>query len=201
MTSAMQLPYHARSRSGADYWGQRLVAACVVLWAGSFAIGFQYALIALVYLSLVTTAAGIFWPRIGLLGLGMAATLDSLARDRLSITFYRFNTLNYLMLLVIFLFLPIVLKRGDLHTRLLTGLVALLGVGLAYSSSPDLGFQHWMNLFAPFGMLVYFVRSGGDSRTWFWMGVVNGTLSAAGGLALYAMRAIRATITSGLISQ
>ena len=98
----MQLPYHARSRSGADYWGQRLVAACVVLWAGSFAIGFQYALIALVYLSLVTTAAGIFWPRIGLLGLGIAATLDSLARDRLSITFYRFNTLNYLMLLCYF---------------------------------------------------------------------------------------------------
>ena len=57
-----------------------------------------------------------------------------------------------------------------------------------------------MNLFHSIGMLVSFVRSAGDSRTWFWMGVVNGTLSAAGGLASLSDRpAIQATLTCRLV--
>ena len=171
----------------ADRLGRAFLLVVVLGWACGAAIGFRGALGLLTLFSLVTTAAGWFDRRMGLLGLGMALTLDAVAREYLPATLFRFNTLNYWLVLSTLCFVATVSARNEVHTKLLLGLTALLVLGVPISASPATGVQHVLALISTFGVIVYFARCSFDPRAWAWMGIVNGTVSAVGGLVMFAL--------------
>src|SRR5262245_16323310 len=86
---------HIARLAPADRAGRAFLLVVVVGWASSVAIGFRGGLGLLTLFSMVMTAAGWFDRRFGLLGVGMALTLDAVAREYLPATLFRFNTLNY----------------------------------------------------------------------------------------------------------
>src|SRR6185503_18003846 len=136
-----------------DRWGRYLVLASVVVWPSVVAIGFARAVSVLTFVSMAAIALGFFRPRIGMLGLGMALTLDAVSRMFLATGgIFRFNTLNYCLILVTMGFLPLLLIRNDVHTRLLLGLTLFLGSGILISAAPEMGAQHVLTLASVFGI-------------------------------------------------
>jgi O-antigen ligase len=170
----------------ADRLGRAFFLVVVAGWASSVAIGFRGALGLLTLFSIAMTAAGWFERRVGLLGLGMALTLDAVAREYLPASLFRFNTLNYLLVLSALCFVATLAERIDVHTKLLLGLTAVLVVGLFMSAVPEIGIQHVLALTSTFGVIGYFTRCSLEPRAWVWMSIVNGTISALGGLVMYA---------------
>ena len=84
----------------AKTWGRRFVILAILTWAASFVIGFENALTILVLVGFAAAVVGLRSPAIGLLGIGMLATLDALTRVfLLSGGLLRWNTLNYWLLL------------------------------------------------------------------------------------------------------
>ncbi len=180
----------ARPLSDTDRWGRWFLLASIAVWPVSIGIGFAGAVALVTAFSMLAIAVGFFEPRLGMLGFGMALTLDAVNRLYLAKGgFFRFNTLNYCLIVATLGFLPLLLVRIDVHTRLLLGLTLLLGLGVLISPAPELGRQHVLALVSVFGIIVCFSRCTSDARTWLWMGLINGALSAAGGLALYATKA------------
>ena len=52
---------------------------------------------------------------------------------------------------------------------------------LAFSADLSAGLLQLLQVIAPFGLLVYFARTIQDERLWYWLGIVLGTMGAAGG--------------------
>ncbi len=128
---------------------------------------------------------GLRRPAVGLFGIAMLSTLDVPAHLFLLTGggLWRWNMLNYWLLIVMLLAVPFLVRFRDLHSRLLVALVLLLGVQLV--GSPDFvgGFQYLVNIITVFGLLVYCARESQNKQIWYWIGIVNGTLAGAGGLS------------------
>jgi O-antigen ligase len=143
-------------------------------------------------LTLVGFAAaivGLRRPVLGLLGVSMLCTLDSVSRAYLMTGgLWRWNTFNYWLLVVMLLSLPFLLRLHDVQTRLLQGFLLLLVTGLAFSADPRAGLQDVLNVLTLFGLMVYFARSERCHEVWFWMAAVCGSLAGTGGLAFYLKR-------------
>lgn len=178
----MGLPSRRRAaRPESERWGLALGVGSAALWGASFVVGFEPTLAALMALALLAAVFGIFRPVLGLLGIGMLCTLDAPARVfLLTGGLWRWNTINYWLLLVIVLFLPLILSCRDVHTRLLQLLLGLLVAGLVISSNLVFGAQHVIGLVAALGILVYLRRAQGHRAALYWLGFVCGLLSAVG---------------------
>ncbi len=173
-------------RSVASVWGQSLVVLILLIWGSGLLVGFESALAVLTITSLAAIVAGLARPILGVFGLGMWSTLDAAARVfLLTGGLWRWNTFNYWLLAVMLLSLPFLLRLRDLQSRILEAFLVLLGLELAISSDRLLGAQHVLGIAVLFGLLVYFTRAARDERIWYWLGVVCGTLAAAGGLVFY----------------
>jgi hypothetical protein len=173
----------------AAYWGRRFVALILVTWAASFVIGFQLALTVLTLIGLGAAIVGLRRPTLGLLGIGVLCTLDAILGPLLlSGGLLRWNTLNYWLLMIMLLSVPFLLRLSDIQTRLLQLFVLLLSLELALSANRVLGIQTALAVVVPFGILVYFARASEDEHNWYWLGLVNGILGAAGGLAFYLQK-------------
>jgi O-antigen ligase len=98
----------------------------------------------------------------------------------------RWNTVNYLLLVVIVISAMPLLRWRNRPTRLLFAFVVLLTIELAWGGDWREGAQHILNAIAYFGLVVYFARAGRIPQIWFWLALVNGALVALGGLLFYA---------------
>lgn len=182
-------PYRADTQaktSLARFWGPILAALTLIVWAASFQVGFLASLVAVILIGFVATVGGFYKPVLGVLGLGILCTLDPLARVFLFTgQVWRWNTLNYWLLLIMLLFLPLWLRRTGLQKWLLQAFIGLMVIGL--SISPDLweGLQQILGIAALFGLEIYFVRASRDERVWYWLGIVNGTVAAMACLAFF----------------
>jgi hypothetical protein len=173
----------ASSKPSAGYWGRRLAALVVLIWAASVVLGAGPGITLLIVLGYGAAILGLRYPALGLLGVGILCTLDSVTRDfhnLLAGGFLRYNTFNYWLLAVILINGPFLLRLCNIQVRLLEGFVAVLTIGLLFSSRQADGATDVLQVASAFGLLVYFYRASRDMRIWFWMAVVIGVLSAFG---------------------
>lgn len=175
----------------ADYqtvrnWAILMIVATTLIWSSALltdfptAIGFQMAF------GLLLAVIGLFSPGLGILAIGMLSALDALAADLLLTGgLFRFNTLNYWLLLVMALYLPFLLRLRDLSTRTLQLFLILLGLELAFSQSLTNGVQDVLNITTTFGIIIYFARGLKNDHALYWLGIVNGVFAGFGGMIFF----------------
>jgi hypothetical protein len=172
----------------AAYWMPRLLGVTIIILSAAPFAGFMWSLMALNVIAYTAAVLGLRAPSLGLLGIGMASTLDAPTRLLLLTGgLWRWNTLNYWLLFVIVLFSPLLLSfiARDLRGALLQANVLLLGVELIVSSDPAGGAQHLLGIISCLGLLVYFLRARRDQEIWYSLGVINGVLGSVGGLLFF----------------
>ena len=162
-------------------WGRLLVGVTLVAWSIALVVGFKPALTVLTVIGFASAIAGIARPALGLLGVGVLCTLDAPSRVLLFTGgFWRWNTLNYLLLIVLVLFASVALRFRDVHTRTLQLLIAVLGIGLVVSPDPASGLLHILGITSCLALQVYFYRERANPAAFYWLGLVCGTVGAAG---------------------
>ena len=165
------------------FWGRIWIVLIVAATAGGLLGGLQRALALLAALAFLGAVAGLRWRPLGLLSVGLLCTIDPMVRHLLlSGGWLRFNSLNYLLLLPIVLNINMLLRWRNSQLRLLVVLIAVLAVGLLYTSNRGLGYQHLLNLVSLLGILVYVRRAGTAPETMYWLGLVCGLAAALFGL-------------------
>ncbi len=158
--------------------------ALSLLWMTSFAVGFKTILGVLTAAGFALAIIGLKKPLLGVLGIGIICSLDSLMRVYLMTGgLLRYNTFNYLLYVVILIALPIQLRQKDPQTRLLQGFTLLLAIEMLVSPSIRMGILHMMNLVSVFGLLVYFYRCRRYPHVWYMLGITVGLMSAMTGFA------------------
>jgi hypothetical protein len=166
-----------------------LIGAIIIVWVLSIGVGYEFGVTILTLLAFGATILGLFYPRLGLLGVGMMVALDPMTRVFMATGgLWRWNTFNYWLLLMMALSIPLLLRLRDIHTRLLQLFILLLAVGLLVTPSLTSGIQHTLGIVSLFGLLIYFARAGHDRDVWFWVGMVNGVLASVGSLAYYIQK-------------
>jgi O-antigen ligase len=171
------------SKPSADYWGPRLAALVVLIWLSSLVIGIGPGVSLLNVLGYAAAILGLRYPALGLMGVGVLCTLDSVTRDFHNLLiggFLRYNTFNYWLLVVLLINAPFLLKLCNIQVRLLEGFLAVLTIGLLFSVRQEEGASDVLQVASAFGLLVYFYRASRDPRAWFWLAVLSGVVSAVG---------------------
>jgi O-antigen ligase len=172
-------------------WGVALLGIVTVSFGLSVVVGFRASLAFITLTGYAAALVGAFRPAVGLLGIGVLCTLDAPARIYLLTGgLFRYNTLNYILLLVLLLSVMTVLRFREVHTRLLLILICLLTVEILISPDVAFGVQHVFNVVSLLGLLVYFERGAINKQTWVWLGLVCGMTGAAGGLAFNLQKAV-----------
>ncbi|MEO8429894.1 MAG: O-antigen ligase family protein [Acidobacteriota bacterium] len=182
---------HGKSkRSPADTWGRVMVLVVLGVWAVSVVAGFEAGLLVLSTIAIAAAIFGLNRPFLGVLGITMLCTLDSISRVYLLTGgLWRWNTFNYWLLVVMLLSLPFLLQLHDTPTRFLQLLVLLFLVQLLFSDDRMTGIQHVLNVITLFGILVYLGRAARHPDVWYWIAIVNGLLAGAGSLVFYLQKA------------
>jgi O-antigen ligase len=156
------------------------------VWVSGIVVGFVPAVTVLTIAGFAAAVMGLAKPSLGVFGVGILCTLDSLTRVfLLTGGLLRWNSFNYLMIAAL-LFAPAsAAKLSDIHTRILLAFAFLLTLQLTFT--PDLysGLHTMLNVLSPFGILLYFSRTGYDQRVIAWLGTICGVLGAAGGLVYF----------------
>lgn len=174
------------------FWGVGYLILCLLaaVVAITRVLDFRAVLTALNLVAFVGAVVGLRDPAVGLLGITMLCTLDSLVGPLLlQGGLWRWNTLNYWLLVVMFLWSPFLMRVGGLNSRLLQALVLLLGLEVMLSGDVPRGIQDTLDIVTSFGLLIYLTRAGVTRETWFWVALVNGVLAtgaSAGFLAQFA---------------
>lgn len=163
-----------------------------VTWAGllflavSLAIGFRTGLALLTVLGFAAALVGLVHPLPGFLGVGLLCTLDPVMRVYLfSGGPLRWNLFNYLLLVAMALAAPRLIRRNDLHGRLLQVLLLVLTLELAWSLDRKLGLLHILTALIYFGVLRYLLPLASAPNAWCAMGLINGTVAAIGGAVFF----------------
>ncbi|MEO8218794.1 MAG: O-antigen ligase family protein, partial [Acidobacteriota bacterium] len=131
--------------------------------------------------------AGLKNPSLGALGIGLLCTLEPLTQAFiLTGRFLRWNTLSYLLLIVMAMNLRIIFARAVAPSRLLQAFIVVVGGGLLWTPDVSLGVQQVLETVVPFGLLIYFWRATGDDEIWTSMAYTNGTAAALGGMVFFA---------------
>jgi hypothetical protein len=169
-----------------DWWGPRLAVLIVLAWIAGLASIFYVSLTMLTITGFIVAAIGFVRPSVGLLGVGIICTVDSLSRTLLmSGGLLRFNTFNYLLIAMIILALPLLERLRDPQTRILEGFLVLAVLGVAVSGDRSAGAQHLLNIMAPLGLMLFFMRARHDDRIYYWAGLLNGLVSGIGSMVFF----------------
>lgn len=209
MTIAAHPSLAAPTRLGLRISARRsaLVGWCLLLlvaaiWIASGALSYPVALAAMALLAGVAAVAGLRYPLLGVLGIGMLCGFDAVLGPLFEGGLWRWNTLTYWLILVSMLFAPMLLRQRDLQTGLLWLLLGWLGLGLLISADRASGLQHISGLFAVVGLSAYFLRAARVPGVWYWVGILVATSTAAGALAFLVaqdrMPAVNANVWSDL---
>ncbi len=172
----------------ASAWaGPRLALAAAALAAAGFAAGFSFSVTALTVLGFAAALAGIRSPAAGLVGVGLLSTIDPLTRVYLmSGGIFRWNTFNYVLLLMLAIYYQRVLRFRDRSSLLLAGFLFLMVAHLAFTPALDVGLYNCLNVTAAFGLLLYHLRCGRDDQALYWCAVTNGLTAGIGGMVYFA---------------
>lgn len=185
--SERAVPGTASTRSMA--WGPTSAVIIALAWGAGVAVSFQLSLMILTILGFAALLCGLRYPAIGLLGLIVLCILDAPARVYiLTGGLLRWNTLNYLLLLMMALYLPFLVRLRDPHSLALAAFIGLITLEILISPDAGNGMQNVLGILAVFGMLIYFVRAGRDDRMWFWLSFNGGLMGALGGLVFFLER-------------
>jgi hypothetical protein len=177
------------SRSMGETWGLRFVTLVLLIWASSLIIGFEASLTILTILGFAAAAVGLRQPVVGLFGIGLLATMDAPMRHFLSVGgFFRWNTLNYWLLIAMVINVSFLIRLNDPHSRILQIYFGLLAVQLLISPLLMDGIHDLLSIVTMFGLLVYFAKAAEDHHAWYWLGLVSGVLAATGGLVFYILQ-------------
>ena len=163
--------------------GTMYVAAIVAAGAVGLLLGLQVAVFLWAALGFASVVVGLRRPVLGLFGIGILCTLDPLMT---SLVFtgglLRWNTLNYWLLLVTILWIPLIVRRRDAPLRLIILTCGLLAIELLYSQSRARGIQDVLGMISVAGIFTYCVRRSLRGDDWYWLGIICGVLAAAAGL-------------------
>ncbi len=183
--------------SPAAYWGKRLLFLSVATWAAGLAIGFETSLVVLTLVGFAAAIGGLRRPVLGLLGVSMLCTLDSVSRAYLMTGgLLRWNAFNYWLVVVMLLHLGWLVRLRDPQIRLLQVFIVLLTVELVFSTDLTGGAQHVLNIATVFGLLIYFARASRDREVWYWSAMVSGVVSGLGSLVFYLQQESLPTINA-----
>jgi O-antigen ligase len=162
-----------------------MVVVVVVLLAAGLR-NFNFAVTAVTMVGLIALVAGFWRPHLGLIGAGVLCTVDALTRNfLLTGDLLRWNSFNYLLLLVSAISLKRLLRWHDTPIRLLEALLLLLAIGMLYTEDRMEGAQHILNATAFFGIMTIVERAGRSDQAWVSTGVVCATVGAFGGLIFF----------------
>lgn len=172
----------ALGRGSAAWWGVLLSVLIAGVWLAAFAIGYVNAVTIITLGGFAAALCGVKNPAIGLFGVGVLSTIDPLTRVFLMTGgLLRWNTFNYLLILMMLLYLPRTLRFADLGTRILAALMLLMCFQIPISDALDVAFSTVINLMAAPGLLLYAMRARHDPDAIIWMALLCGVTSAVGG--------------------
>ncbi len=175
--------------SSAMQWGRGFSWLIVLTWCAAPFIGFLTSLSILTLVGFAATLAGFGRPAIGVIGITLLCTIDPMVRHFLLGTpFLRWNTFNYALLMIMAFSSAFVWRVADLQSRLLKAFIVLLVIGLVITPDVANGIQHVLGIVTLFGILAYLAQGRDDADLWYMVGVVNGLVGAAGGLAFLILK-------------
>jgi hypothetical protein len=123
---------------------------------------------------------GLRYPALGVLGITMLCTLDPLVAPLLLTGgLFRWNTLNYWLLFVMFVWSPYLMRQSDLSTRCFQLLMVVMGLGLLFAPEPALGIQQMFRMVTMLGIMIYLVRGSDSLGPWYWAALLSGALAAS----------------------
>ncbi len=166
-------------------WVPNLGIFIAITWLISFPFDFYLSLAILSFAGLAAALIGLFHPTLGLIGIGMVCTVDALTRSLLS-EMFRYNTVNYVLLLSVVAGLPLMERMKDTQTRILQGFALLVVLGLAVSQDIVGGMQQVLNVASVFGLTLYYLRARKDPSALYSCALINGVLAGVGGLVFFA---------------
>ncbi|MHB1222543.1 MAG: O-antigen ligase family protein [Gemmatimonadaceae bacterium] len=171
----------------ARQWAAVVLTVIVPVCLAALFVGLRPALTIIVGCAILAALAGLRRPVLGLFAVAVLCTVDAMTRVYLMDGgWLRWNTFNYLLLLVSALGLPFLLRFRNGQLRLLQALALVLIIGLLRTPDIARGMQDVLGLLAVFGLLVYFARAAGEPEMWYWLGIVTGVLGALIGLVFFA---------------
>lgn len=174
-------------RPAAEVVGPVVSLLTILFWLPAFA-DYNISLWLFVGLGFLLAILGLRYPVAGLFGVGILMALDPVTRIYLQdVSFYRFNTLIYWLLVVIGLNIPLLLRLDDVHTRLLEILCLLLGLQVLIGSDLTYGVQQTLDIGITLGFMVYISRVLQEKGAFYWLAVILGLLAGIGGL-IYNLR-------------
>jgi O-antigen ligase len=172
------------------FWGRALIVLVTLVWASSLVLDLRSVIQILTLAGFVAAVAGLAYPELGLLAIGLLCTLDSISRLYVfSGGFLRWNTLNYLLILVAVLYWRSLRRIGGGPMTLLGTFVLLLTIELGLSPEPYNGVLHLLGIASTFGLLVYVTRAA-TQEVWPWVGLVAGVVAAEGGAVFFRHGAV-----------
>jgi hypothetical protein len=169
-------------------WALVFLAVMVIAWGIGAAGGFQTGLTVLTGFGFFAAILGLRKPLVGLLGIGMLCTLDTLSRVLLLTGgLLRWNTFNYWLLFVLVLNMGLLVRLGTLQSKLIFLFVVVLSFFLLLTpaSNLEIGIMTVLNVVTYFGLLVYFARIVRHPRIWYIQGLLSGAVAAMGSLVYY----------------
>ena len=175
------------SKSNSQFGSVKIFLVIIVIgWFSSLFIGFTPVLTFFNILGLIFAAVGLKNKKLGLLGIAFLCTLDAMTRSfLLTGGLWRWNTLNYWLILVMLLNIPLLLKINDKQTRLLQIFIVLMIIMLSISLDFTDGVQSILNTVTIFGIMIYFIKTIKEKETWYWTGIICGVTAAVGGAVFY----------------
>jgi len=183
---APSLGLAASSLSDIDTVGRRLTMIVAVVWVAGLAVGFIPAVTVLTIAGFAAAVAGFVKPSVGVFGVAILCTVDALTRVFLMTGgLLRWNSFNYLMIAAMLLAPAATAKLGDIHSRILVAFALLLTLQLTFTPDLFTGMHTMLNVLSPFGIVLYFSRTGYDRRIIAWLGILCGVLGALGGLVYF----------------
>jgi O-antigen ligase len=161
-------------------WGTYLVLLCGGIPFLALIFGFNIALQMLMLLGLALTLLKFNTP-IGVFGLGILCVLDPFARVYiLEGGFLRWNSFNYLLLIIIAFHTPFLLRWNTWQYRAFQALVLIMLVQLMQSVSIVDGIQEILGVVSFIGLLCGFAYVGSPgSGFWNWFSLITATLSTS----------------------
>lgn len=170
--------------TAAGKWGIFFIfctAACTGL---ALVAGFKTGLTCMTAIGFLAAILGLYRPAVGLIGISILCTLDTLDRAILFTGgLFPWNTLNYWLLVVMFLSIAFMMKLNDPQSRLLELGVIILLFGLLFTPVLVDGIETTLNVATFFGILAYFSRNARNDSAWFWQAVVSGIVGVGLGCA------------------
>jgi len=175
---------HRRARAApqAGYvtCAKALLALGVLGAAATVVVDLRVVLTVLNLAAFAVAIVGLRYPALGVLGITMLCTLDPLVGPLLLTGgLFRWNTLNYWLLFVMFVWSPYLMRQSDLSTRCFQLLMIVLGLGLLFGPEPQLGMQQVLRMITMLGIMIYLVRGSESLDPWYWAALLAGALGAA----------------------